>query len=244
MQHATQTVLEYRLEQILAPVRKLNATTLKLIAVLAMLCDHFALVLLGRGASFGWITAENPTTLDLPYQILRSIGRLAFPIFAYFIVEGFLHTKNSRSYLLRLLLFAVVSELPFDLAIFGRVNWQYQNVFFTLALGVLMMELLVRLPMPYHLPIVAVCCLLSWILKFDYMAVGPLLIAVLYLLRNRRLAALAAGALTFLWEPWSLVGFLLLLFYNGQRGKGLKYFFYLFYPLHLLLLYLLWKFLL
>lgn len=243
MQNVTQTVLEYRIEKILAPVRKLNATTLKLIAVLAMLCDHFAAVLLGRGASLGWITAENPTALDLPYQILRSIGRMAFPIFAYFIVEGFLHTRDRKKYFGKLLLFAILSEMPFDFAIFGEVHWQYQNVFFTLALAVLMLELLVRLPKIYNLPVLAVCCVISWHLKFDYMIAGPVLIAMLYLLRDRRLAALAAGALTFIWEPWSIVGFLLLLVYNGHRGKGLKYFFYLFYPIHLLFLYFLWKFL-
>ena len=63
-----QTVLEYRVEQLLDPVRKLDATTLKWIAMLAMVCDHFALTILMRGARFGWITPENPTALNLPYQ--------------------------------------------------------------------------------------------------------------------------------------------------------------------------------
>ena len=231
MGNGTQTVLEYRVEQLLDPVRKLDATTLKWIAMLAMVCDHFALTILMRGARFGWITPENPTALNLPYQVLRSIGRLSFPVFAYFIVEGFLHTRDWRKYLLKLVLSAFLSELPFDLAIYGEIHWQYQNVFFILALGVVMLELFVRLP-------------LSWLCKFDYMVIGLVLIAVFYWLRNRRIAAVAAGALTFIWEPWSLVGFFLLLFYNGERGRGMKYFFYLFYPVHLLLLYILWRFLL
>lgn len=244
MGNGTQTVLEYRVEQLLDPVRKLDATTLKWIAMLAMVCDHFALTILMRGARFGWITPENPAALNLPYQVLRSIGRLSFPVFAYFIVEGFLHTRDWRKYLLKLVVFAFLSELPFDLAIYGEIHWQYQNVFFILALGVVMLELFVRLPLSWHVPVLAGLSLLSWLCKFDYMVIGLVLIAVFYWLRNRRIAAVAAGALAFIWEPWSLVGFFLLLFYNGERGRGMKYFFYLFYPVHLLLLYILWRFLL
>lgn len=244
MGNTTQTVLEYRVEQFLAPLRKLDATTLKLIAIVAMVCDHFAVAVLIRGGRFGWITPENPSALDTPYTILRCIGRLSFPIFAYFIVEGFLHTRDWRKYLAKLLVFSLVSELPFDLALFGGVHWQYQNVFFTLALGVIMLELFVRLPLSWHVPVLAVFSLLSWLCRFDYMAVGLVLIAIFYWLRNRRVAAIAGGALTFIWEPWSVVGFILLLFYNGERGRGMKYFFYFFYPVHLLLLYILWRFLL
>lgn len=242
MGNGSPTLWEYRVEQFLTPVRKLDATTLKLIAIVAMVCDHFALTILLRGARFGWITPENPDALNLPYQLLRCMGRLAFPIFAYFIVEGFLHTRDWRKYLLKLLVFAFLSELPFDLAIYGAIHWQYQNVFFLLALGVLMLELFVHLPLSWHIPVLAGLSLLSWLCKLDYMVVGVVLIAVFYWLRNRRVAAIAAGALTFIWEPWSIIGFFLLLFYNGQRGRGMKYFFYLFYPVHLLFLYLLWRF--
>ena len=150
--------------------------------------------------------------------------------------------SSYQKYLLKLLVFAFLSELPFDLAIYGAIHWQYQNVFFILALGVLMLELFVHLPLPWHVPVLAGLSLLSWLCRLDYMVVGLVLIAVFYWLRNRRVAAIAAGALTFIWEPWSVIGFFLLLFYNGQRGRGMKYFFYLFYPVHLLFLYLLWRF--
>jgi len=233
-----------RLDDILESVERLDGTALKLIAVVAMFCDHFAFAVLGRAGSLGWLTAENSAALDRTYMVLRSIGRLSFPIFAYFIVEGFCHTRNRRRYLLRLGLFALLSELPFDLAVYGEIYWQYQNVYFILAMGVLMLELFERLPRVWYLPVLGAGCVISWALHFDYMAVGLVLMAVFYWCRGNRLRALTAGFLCFIWEPWSIAGFLLLLTYNGQRGRGMKYFFYLFYPVHLLFLYVLWRYLL
>ncbi|MBQ7687791.1 MAG: hypothetical protein IJT27_01105 [Clostridia bacterium] len=97
----------------------LNATRLKLIAAAAMLCDHASVVFYG----------EDMT-------ILRWIGRLAFPIFCYFIAVGAEKTKNTARYFARLLAFAVVSEVPYDLVLSGRVwDTSRQNVMFTLLLG-------------------------------------------------------------------------------------------------------------
>ena len=100
-------------------MQKLNGTVLKLIAALFMVIDH-------TGYMF------------FPMVIwIRKVGRIAFPVFAFFVAEGFFYTKDRRRYLLRMLLFAVISELPFDLAFFGKWYWKYQNVMFSFVLAIL-----------------------------------------------------------------------------------------------------------
>ena len=95
-----------------------NNFTLKMIAIISMLTDHVGCILF-------------PDEL-----IFRAIGRIAFPIFCFLVVEGFFHTRNTWNYLMRLCIFAILSEIPFDLAFFGKVFYlQKQNVFMTLALG-------------------------------------------------------------------------------------------------------------
>ncbi|MBQ2453108.1 MAG: hypothetical protein II497_01520, partial [Lachnospiraceae bacterium] len=98
----------------------MTGTALKLIAVVSMLIDHTGDVL-------------------FPGQLwLRYIGRLAFPIYCFLIVEGFIHTRNVMKYMARLLVFGIVSEIPFDLAFFGEISYPgYQNVFWTLLLGLM-----------------------------------------------------------------------------------------------------------
>lgn len=90
--------------------KDLNATTLKIIAVITMLIDHIAYVL--QIYSYSYST----------YHIMRIIGRIAFPIFAFMIAEGAKHTRDIRKYLLRLLIFAFISEVPFDLAFDGKID--------------------------------------------------------------------------------------------------------------------------
>lgn len=110
----------------------LSGTTLKWIAVISMLIDHTAEVLINHNAAL-----TDPIWAQI-YVLMRGIGRIAFPIYAFLLVEGFLHTKDVKKYLARMLTFAVVSEIPFDLAVFHTpFYWGYQNVFFTLFLGLL-----------------------------------------------------------------------------------------------------------
>lgn len=127
----------------------ISGSTVKLVAVAAMLIDHIGAVLLtrlliggaylksapgGEGAVAGWLAqGENLYSL---YMVMRSIGRLGFPVFCFLLVEGFQRTRNVRRYGLRLGIFALISEIPFNLAITGSVTASgYQNVFFTLFLG-------------------------------------------------------------------------------------------------------------
>ena len=90
----------------------MSGTTLKWIAVISMLIDHTAEVLINHNAAL-----TDPIWAQI-YVLMRGIGRIAFPIYAFLLVEGFLHTRDVKKYLARMLTFAVVSEIPFDLAVF------------------------------------------------------------------------------------------------------------------------------
>lgn len=101
---------------------------LKIAAMLSMLCDHIAFVL---------VPADRFTNC---YYIMRIIGRIAFPLFCFMLVEGFIYTHSRKNYIIRLALFAVVSEVPFDLACSDRVvDWSGQNVMWTLLIGFIVM---------------------------------------------------------------------------------------------------------
>ena len=125
-------------------IKGLSGSTLKCIAAFAMLIDHAAYVLIYQEIlQFQGEYMQNPTTAPAEFQnwyftytLLRMIGRIAFPIFCYVLVEGFLHTKNLKKYLLRLAAFALISEIPFDLALYQTpFHFGHQNVMFTMFLG-------------------------------------------------------------------------------------------------------------
>ena len=178
--------------------------------------------------------------------MLRYIGRLAFPIFCFLAVEGFLHTHDVKKYVRRLLLFGLLSEVPYDLAFF-RTPFapQHQNVYWTLALGVLAMAGLKRFEKENGLPgwqglmWAGGCAALALAVNTDYHAIGVLIICTLYLTRADRKRQCLAGALLFLFELTAPLAFVLVWFYNGQRGACSllqKKAFYWFYPVHLLVL--------
>ena len=220
----------------------ISAAMLHIIAMTFMLMDHL------------WATL-------LPAQDwLTCVGRLAFPIFAFMAVEGYFHTHSFKKYILRLLLFAVLSEIPFDLAFSGKAWYPaYQNVFFTLLLGLLVIAGLhlveqhfagttvgkTILRVGLNAVIILTGCVLALVLKTDYDFKGILAITVLYLFRNRKKAQMWAGVIIFLLmdslEMFAALSFILIWFYNGTRGRQNKYFFYFFYPAHFLLLQLLGK---
>lgn len=246
--------------------RGLSAAALKWIAIITMLIDHVgASLLYGHavyptgwlgGTRYGW--GESLWSRDF-YMVLRMIGRLAFPIFCFLLIEGLIHTRSRWKYFLRLALFALISEIPFDLA-FERTWWSLknQNVFFTLALGlgaVAAWDWLTEGNAPDCRPLRGLVAILTaataalaalW-LKTDYGALGVALILVMYLLRDKPwgrdlLAFAVLGAMVLIghshWiEVLGAVSFPLMHLYNGQRGRQNKYFFYFFYPVHLLLLF-------
>lgn len=217
----------------------MSSFVLKIIACLTMLVDHAAVV----------FAADLP---DGAYMLMRCVGRLAFVMFCFFIAEGFVHTRHRPTYALRLGLFALISEIPFDLVCFGRVmDLSHQNVYLTLLLGLLGIwgwDYFKNKNLSYlGLACLLGCALAAEWLGADYGAGGVALIAVMYVLREHTwwqgLGVLAVLiGMTAVRVPTQLLGFggwLLCLAYNGQRGLRLKYVFYAFYPLHLLLLWLL-----
>lgn len=217
----------------------MNGLTLKLIAIITMLIDHATAVLVPEGTIYYWIG--------------RSIGRLAFPIFCFLLVEGLLHTSNVKKYLLRLGAFAFISEVPFDLTFFNSYfTSEHQNVFFTLFIGLAAIFIIHYLDMPtikfkreqiiiLKLITFVIACGAAYFLRTDYSIMGVLQILFFYLLRNKK------GSLTILILLLNMSGaqtiaalaMLFIWFYNGERGPKLnKYVFYAFYPVHLLILYL------
>jgi len=243
---------------------QISGSTLKLIALVSMLIDHTAAVLFPSlmmdhgvyypGFSMEYAMAavqESPAGwLYVFYQIMRRIlGRLAFPIYCFLLVEGFERTRSRAKYAFRLFLFALISEIPFDLAFSGRtVYTHYQNVFFTLLLGFLMMWAMKELEARVSRRglrwagigiLFLALSFLAEAIYCDYGAYGIIAIALLYLFRKNRKEQIIAGMVAFLWEVTAPLSFIFVAFYNGERGLKLKYIFYLFYPLHLLVLYFL-----
>ena len=196
---------------------------LKLLAMLAMTADHI-------GAVF---FPEIP--------LLRWIGRLAMPVLCFFIGEGLRHTRSLRRYLLRLTGFALLSELPFDLAFYGGIEWGHQNVYFTLALGLLALWAIQSRGMEGWL-LALTAALAAELLGCDYGMYGVLLILLLDRFHRARSEQLAAAALLNLalfglqTQTLSLIALPLLWLYNGKRGRDDRRLFYLYYPAHLCVL--------
>lgn len=250
-----------------AKAKGTSGFTLKMIAVITMLIDHTAAIIIQRAilapAGTGFVTPDNAETWFMIYQIMRTIGRMAFPIYCFLLVEGFVHTRNVKKYALRLLVFALISEIPFDLA-FNRRLWDYRynNVFLTLFLGLVTIACIRFVNSRIRLKGDSkaknyLCMLVRFIVVMaiafagmalaevpfctDYGAGGVAVIVAMYLLRQYPKTSFAAGVvlLTVMCGSIEIAALLMLVpiaFYNGNRGRQIKYFFYAFYPVHLLVL--------
>lgn len=227
----------------------LNGNALKIIACIAMLLDHAAVCLLyqalyvqGKWFNYSFF----PEDLQKMYNICHTIGRIAFPIFAFFLAEGFLHTKNKAKYAIRLLVFGIISEIPFNLCLFNELlHPEHNNVLFTLLFGLLAIWIWEKFQDRWYirLPLCALMFVAARQLHTDYRWRGVLLIFIFYLLHKWRVPQVIIGMISMYWEfPAVIMAFVLLLFYNGKRGRQLKYFFYVFYPGHLMILYLIGRY--
>lgn len=221
-----------------------TGSTLKLIAISTMVIDHIGAGFLTR------YLASNPANEILwnaIYLIMRCIGRIAFPIFCFLLVEGFLHTHSVKKYASRMFAFCILSEIPFDFCFFGKLYLGYQNVFFTLLFGLLTIAAIdfvskKELEKAKYIACVILISLfgmaIAELLSTDYGMKGVFCIVILYLLKHDRKKQLIGSALSFFFEfPFAQLAFIPLAKYNGKRGLSLKYLFYFFYPVHLALIY-------
>ena len=305
--------------------------TLKIIAITAMLLDHTGWcivdpILLKQGISVASILAPLRSISQEPVLCLLSpalhiIGRITFPIMLFLLVEGFTHTRSVRKYLRNMLIFAVASEIPFNLAfrkkvffpedIFGLAD--FQNTFVTLSACLIALILIKKItslskltgmlkylsffgpilftvitvwhyliknrkyirPLQVNYTLILVIsgvilavyfvisrkwekekrnkinlCLLAVVglafatkmLNTDYGYIGVLAASLMYILRENRELSYFAGCAVLTGseyvEAGALIALPLISAYNGKRGIKIKYFFYFFYPAHLLVLWL------
>ncbi len=222
-------------------IQVLDGTTLKLIAMIAMVFDHVG---------------------DMFYPELlwpRMVGRLAMPLFAFCIAEGYCHTGNKNKYLLRMGEFALISEVPFDLAFDGEIGLGHQNIMLTFFLSIIALKLfdfvrgeknvktdkysLGRTALGWG--VVIAIAVLAIVVRADYTVFAVISVFLFYLFRNFSQIVRSAVGVGFLALSRTMgyyimtgLSFIPLAMYNGKKGKGLKWLFYVFYPGHLLVLYI------
>jgi len=283
-----------------------------------MIIDHIGFALINHlpGAS------DPASVTSAVYMICRFLGRLAFPLYCFMLVEGAAHTRSHLKYAIRLLIFGLISEVPFDLAFYKMpIYAKHQNVFFSLFLGILMLwafDLIknkgiekipgivfkilgLTIPTAYfgwrigsnlntifgidipsvtayaataavafilifvliyntakkqsdtaalllcgNLTVMCIFAFIADMARTDYRSAGILTIAAMYIYRRDRFISMISGCviLSVLSNPTELFAFCnlpIISKYNGQRGRGPKYLFYIVYPAHLLILYLISK---
>lgn len=217
----------------------ISSSVLKWLAIITMTIDHIGVVLIEPILydSSNSISEVNVDWQNI-YTISRLIGRLAFPIFCFLIVEGYIHTRSVSKYAFRLGLFALISEIPFDLASSGQMfDWSSQNVFFTLFLGLLavwahdtLIPPFLRIGLPLGL------ALFAQLLQTDYQMYGVIFILILFISKSNRLKQAIIGAIYGFAQMTASLAFIPIYFYNGKKGRGNSKWLYWFYPVHLLIL--------
>ena len=219
-------------------LKKINGAQLKYIAFASMFIDHF-----NKAIITPFLTGSG--ALNIITTIFDILGRIAFPIFCFCIVEGFFKTKSRRKYLRNLLIFAIISEIPYDMfqsAVF--VNTRSQNILWGLALGLFTIMVIDKLKEKIKkrpvwifvsIFIVALASLGSMLISADYEYYAIIIIYIYYLFYDKRLLPSGLSCLVIIKEIYAILGFATVLLYNGEKGKQNKIFNYLFYPVHLLI---------
>ena len=216
-----------------------SGAQLKYLAFISMLIDHVnnAIVtpMLDGGGFLLYLS-----------NIFSILGRIAFPIFIFFIVEGFFKTSNRKKYLITLLIFGVISEVPFDMftsKTFFDPHWN--NMMFTLALCLITIWItdsiknkLDNKVLWYVISIIIVILFgfLAMQLSLDYDYHAIVVAYLFYIFYDKPILGAGLGYLSIIKELYSFLGFGMTLTYNGERGRQYKWLNYFFYPVHILIL--------
>lgn len=240
----------------------ISQEALKLIACVTMLLDHIGAALVSPTDAIYHANVELYTTMAWVNLILRCIGRMAFPIFCFLLVEGVYHTRSPKKYVQRLTIGMILSEIPFDLAFFrDGISWAHQSVMVTLLLGCLMVLLMNRSKGIWKLLWIVPFYFAAELLHTDYGGDGILLIALFALAKGRKHEKwwLLAAMFLMYWDlsytcryynldiylPMNRLPLLAaapILLYDGRKltySKKIQWAFYLFYPVHIAVLALL-----
>lgn len=230
--------------------RGISQEMLKLVACVTMLIDHVGATLVLRvcqsGGGVTWVNA---------YYLMRLIGRVAFPIYCFLLVEGAHYTRNPKKYALRLAIGMLLAEIPFDFAFSGGLDWTSSSVMVTLLLGFLMIEGMKRVKGFWKIVMIVPFFLAAEWLRTDYAGNGIMIIAMLALTKGVKYekplrltglvvllwfgALIPIGPVTVPMEIFALAGVPLMFCYEGKKltnSKAVQWAFYLFYPVHLAVL--------
>ncbi len=300
----------------------LSGAAIKIIAMVSMFIDHLGVIIV-----LPLMLTDTTGKLYMVYEVMRDLGRIAMPIFGFLAVEGVIHTRSKLKYLRNLFVFALISEIPFDMGFMGgSLEFTYQNVFFSLALGVIaasvmdelkkdnllvknellmkvigyagllftmptlvvlalntdyayshteiftdknvtiaygvcaLLGLLIFLPMTkgndsfrYKIGlsgiVIYICALLADnVFRCDYGSFMVCLVVLVYIMKlvgrsnmESMLSGVVLLAIMSTSEIYAIADVILMELYNGERGRQMKYVLYAFYPVHILLLYLVAK---
>jgi len=203
----------------------IDAFTLKMIAAVTMLIDHVGYIFFPQ------------------YVLLRIIGRISFPIFAFLIVEGFMHTRDVKKYIFRMIIFALITEIPFDFAFYGTFNWGHQNVLVTFLLALVAMYIDRQYKRKIGVVAAFVLAFAAEFIGSDYGMFGVIIVMMFYWNYERFYNKLIFGTASLVllassYQIFDVMAMIPIGLYNGKKGIGFKYFFYVFYPGHLLILYM------
>lgn len=217
----------------------MTSFVIKIIACFTMILDH--------------IKYAIPSTNNF---ITVYLGRLAFPLFAFLISEGFTHTSDLKKYYKRLLIFGVISQIPF---MFFRTlvgEWKLLNIMFTLLLGLTCITIYEKESRKWiSIPAIIIIVILGDLINVDYSWFGVLTVFLIHLLKNKKLLLVILyfpitfifyytliGTAIFkleylLYVICTIISLIFVILYNGKQGKKMKNFFYWFYPIHMLIVY-------
>jgi TraX protein. len=240
----------------------ITADALKIFAGVIMLIQNFSIIIIEKGMihldqytqqELSQALADDSDLMFLAGvgSVLQLIGGLAVPVFAFLLTEGFRHTSSYRNYLLSMVLFALITEIPYDFAMSRKlVDWSRQNALAAMCVCLLMLYFLRMFAQKKGfiysvLRAGIVLCALFWVTLFraEYGLCMVLLTAIFYLLHDRNiLKTILGGAVSLLYVTGPLA-FYAIWFYDERRRDILpKYVYYIFYPLHFLVLGLIAKY--